>query len=303
MKILLSFAVLLFSFFSFQTQAAVYSLASNSDLIGSLHVITVERGDTLSKIGKRFGITQHEMIAANRHIKNPNRISVGSTAVIPSFYVLPKYRKGIVINLSELRLYYFDDQNHEVYTYPISVGRAGWRTPTTKTYVYRKKVNPVWNVPKSIKKYMAQTKGIHLPDVVPSGPKNPLGYRALYLARHGYLIHGTNTPRYIGRYISSGCIRMYNKDIEKLYDMVPVKTPVYILHHPDKVGLKDGKLFLEVHEAIRLNESPSKLNRTVTKDVVREAQKDHIYSIDWDKVHQVEKQKQGIPIMISKIRY
>src|SRR3989339_739737 len=275
----------LISFFILPVQAAVYPMPENSDLIGSLHVITVEHGDTLSQIAERFGITIHEMLAANRHLKNPNHLTVGSTVVIPSFYILPKYRNGIVINLSELRLYYFDTENHEIYTYPISVGREGWRTPTTKTYIYKKEINPEWHVPKSIQQYMKETKGINLPDVVPSGPENPLGYRAMYLARWGYLIHGTNTPQYIGQYISSGCVRMYNEDVEQLYNRVSVHTPVYIIHHPDKVGVKNGKLYLEAHAPIHLDEKPSTLNHTAAEEIIRDAQANHISDddIDWQK--------------------
>jgi L,D-transpeptidase ErfK/SrfK len=141
-----------------------------------------------------------------------------------------------------------------------------------------------------------------LPPFIGPGPKNPLGHYGIYLAKRGYLIHGTNAPQQIGLYVSSGCIRMYNHDVEELFNMVPIKAPVHILHHPDKVGFKNGKLYLEVHEALALEEEASDLNTTVTKDIIQEANEKHVhmYDIDWGVVNLITQQKQGFPIIISK---
>jgi lipoprotein-anchoring transpeptidase ErfK/SrfK len=300
---LLIFSTLLVITISIRVYAASYLIPSNgSDIIGALQVITIKRGDTFQQLGMTYGITPHELEAANPQIANPTRLRVGQTLIIPSLFILPKYHDGIVINLSELRLYYFDNTNGIVYTYPISAGRAGWRTPTANTYVTRKKENPTWYVPKSIYEYTLQTKGIELPPFIGPGPRNPLGHYGIYLAKRGYLIHGTNAPQQIGLYISSGCIRMYNHDVEELYNMVNIKTPVHIVHHPEKVGFKNNQLYLEVHEALYLNEEPNHLNTTITKDVIQEAEEKHIhlYDIDWGIVNLVTEQKQGIPIIISK---
>jgi L,D-transpeptidase ErfK/SrfK len=284
--------------------AASYAIPKKSDMIGSLHAIVIHSGDTFQKIGREYGITPHELRAANPQIAHPKQLHIGESFVIPSFYILPKYRDGIVVNLSELRLYYFDNKHNRVYTYPISAGRAGWRTPTAKTYVSKKRENPTWYIPQSIRQHKLKTKGIQLPKYIAPGPNNPLGHYAIYLGIPGYLIHGTNTPQQIGEYVSSGCIRMYNKDVEELYQMIDIKTPVHIIHHPDKVGFKKGYLYLEVHKALYLNETPSALNSTITQDVIREAEKDHLHlhAIDWHAVQLIAKQKQGFPIIISSNR-
>jgi lipoprotein-anchoring transpeptidase ErfK/SrfK len=71
-------------------------------------------------------------------------------------------------------------------------------------------------------------KGKVLPAVVPGGPGNPLGARALYLGRSEYRIHGTNAPKSIGQAASSGCIRMLNEHVIDLYTRVPVGTRVIV---------------------------------------------------------------------------
>ena len=67
---------------------------------------------------------------------------------------------------------------------------------------------------------------------MPPGPDNPLGEYALTLSLPSYLIHGTNKPFAVGRRVSSGCIRMYTKDVEQLYDAVRVGTKVVIVDEP-----------------------------------------------------------------------
>jgi len=65
--------------------------------------------------------------------------------------------------------------------------------------------------------------------VVPGGPNNPLGARALYLGRTEYRIHGTNAPKSIGEFASSGCIRMLNEHVIDLYDRVRVGARVIVI--------------------------------------------------------------------------
>jgi lipoprotein-anchoring transpeptidase ErfK/SrfK len=68
-----------------------------------------------------------------------------------------------------------------------------------------------------------------LPRYMEGGPDNPLGARALYLGSSLYRIHGTNEPHTIGQAVSSGCIRMLNKDVIDLYSRVRVGTPVIVI--------------------------------------------------------------------------
>lgn len=131
---------------------------------------------------------------------------------------------SIVVKTSERRLYFGVDRDH-VRIYPVAVGKAGaqWKGAAV---IGRKAVNPTWYPTRR----QQRLKGV--PGVVRPGAHNPLGVRALYLSRDGretlYRIHGTNSPRSIGKFVSSGCIRMRNADIVDLYRRVPVGTRVLV---------------------------------------------------------------------------
>lgn len=89
--------------------------------------------------------------------------------------------------------------------------------------------------------------------MIPGGdPDNPLGHFALKLGIPGYLIHGTDQRRSygIGMRVSHGCIRLYPEDIETLYTLVSVGTPVTIVDQPIKAGWRDDNLYLEVHHPL-----------------------------------------------------
>jgi lipoprotein-anchoring transpeptidase ErfK/SrfK len=133
------------------------------------------------------------------------------------------YRPGtIVVKTSERRLYYTLDSGRAL-RYPVGVGRRGkqWSGDTRITYKY---VNPAWMPPAVVRRDIPS-----LPAVVPPGPKNPLGPRALSLSRQGYAIHGTNRPGSIGGFVSYGCIRMHNADFIDLFERVRIGTRVIVL--------------------------------------------------------------------------
>jgi lipoprotein-anchoring transpeptidase ErfK/SrfK len=127
----------------------------------------------------------------------------------------------IVIRNSERALYLSLGQGTAV-RYRIAVGRQG-RSWIGQTTVARMVVNPVWQVPTVVRRDSP-----HLPAIVPPGPRNPLGSRALVLAREEIAIHGTNAPGSIGTAASYGCIRMHNRDVEDLFQRVTVGTPVLV---------------------------------------------------------------------------
>jgi lipoprotein-anchoring transpeptidase ErfK/SrfK len=109
-------------------------------------------------------------------------------------------------------------------SWDVATAKPGWITPTGEWTLYQKAENPTWHNP------ALDTWGAGLPAVVPGGPGNPMGTRALYITAPGLIrIHGTTSPDSIGRYASHGCIRMHNEQVEELYDLVPVGTKVIIL--------------------------------------------------------------------------
>jgi L,D-transpeptidase ErfK/SrfK len=175
----------------------------------------------------------------------------GTQVVVPSHYILPRApRQGLVLNLPEMRMYYFPPkkpgQPAQVQTYPIGIGRMDWATPLGVAKITGKVKDPTWTPPESIRREHA-AKGDPLPAVVPAGPDNPLGRYAMRLSIPGYLIHSTNKPLGVGMRVSHGCIRMLPDDIERLFPQLPVGTPVNIVNQPVKAGWHGGKLYIEVH--------------------------------------------------------
>ncbi|KMO36629.1 ErfK/YbiS/YcfS/YnhG family protein [Methylobacterium tarhaniae] len=133
------------------------------------------------------------------------------------------YKPGtVVISTSQRRLYYIlPDQ--EAIQYGVGVGREGFSWSGTKT-VTMKKEWPSWRPPEQMIKRRPD-----LPRYMAGGNDNPLGARALYLGSSLYRIHGSNEPETIGAAVSSGCIRMTNRDVIDLYDRVKVGTKVVVL--------------------------------------------------------------------------
>ncbi len=209
--------------------ADTYTLpADGSRIVGQLQTATAKRGDTLNRLAVRYGVGYNEMVRANPKFKR-RKIPAGTSVIIPKQYRLPDAGdNGIVINLADMRLFYFPGGSNEVMTFPIAIGKRGWRTPQGQTSVVRKHRHPTWTPPASIRREAAR-RGKKLRRVYPAGPNNPLGTRALRLGISGYLIHGTNRPYSIGKRVSHGCIRLRRPDIEALFDLVDIDTPVTIV--------------------------------------------------------------------------
>jgi len=229
--------------------------AANNDLIGEIRYAQAAHEDTLIDIARRYSVGQDEIVMANPKVDRwlPG---TGTQVLIPRQFVLPEaVRNGIVINIPEMRLFYYPSQGKNkpssVITYPISIGRMDWRTPLGTTRVIQKVKDPTWTPPESIKIEHARD-GDFLPDVMPAGPMNPLGRFALKLGVSGYLIHGTGIDKAygIGMRVTHGCIRMYPEDIEKLFGQVEVGTSVTLVNQPVKMGWSGETLYVEVHQPL-----------------------------------------------------
>uniref|UniRef100_A0A9E8CU44 L,D-transpeptidase n=1 Tax=Bosea sp. NBC_00436 TaxID=2969620 RepID=A0A9E8CU44_9HYPH len=128
----------------------------------------------------------------------------------------------VVVSTSQRRLFYVLG-NGQALRYGVGVGRQGFSWPGTKT-VTRKREWPDWRPPAQMLKRRPD-----LPRYVPGGVENPLGARAIYLGSSLYRIHGSNEPDTIGAAVSSGCIRMTNRDVMDLYNRVRTGTKVVVL--------------------------------------------------------------------------
>lgn len=263
-------------FVSTTAEAEIYAFRTDEpvQLIGDISFARAKEKDTLIDIAQRFGVGHDEIVKANPSVNRwvPGE---GTRIVLPTYHVLPDVKQeGLVLNLAELRLYYFHrNKSNEliVETYPVSTGRMDWRTPQGEARVVRKTINPAWYPPESIRREHA-ARGEPLPSVVPGGvPENPLGTRAMYLSLPSYLIHGTNRPQGLGLRVTHGCIRMYPKDIESLYSRVPVGTPVQIVHQPIKVGWQGNDLYLQIETPLDPEEQFDE--ELSFSDVMREIQR------------------------------
>lgn len=270
--------------------------APGNDIIGKNYTITVHAGDSLTTIREHNNVSYEELLEANPNI-DFYKLRVGQEVIIPKQFILPKYRRGIVINTAELRIYYFTPDGRYVYTFPVGLGRVNWRTPLTSATVVNKEKDPVWHVPDDIRDYVLKKTGELLPKNVPPGPKNPLGSYALYLSTPGYLIHGTNAPHSVGTFISSGCMRLMREPIELLYQEAQIGTPVHVIHYPNKAGWYNDKLYLESHSSIdSYAEQPeSALNKLRAEEAIYEAIHLRPAHINWDEVSTITKTHLGIP--------
>ena len=210
---------------------------AGSRLIGQNQTYTIQEGDNkLQAIARRFNTAAQLILETNNTIA-PVNPAPGTVITIPSQMLLPDTeREGIVVNLAELRLYFYPPGENIVQVYPLGIGQLGLETPVSTTRVSQKIPNPTWTPTAGIRaRSLAQ--GIKLPPVVPAGPNNPLGRFALRLGigNGEYLIHGTSAPDSVGLRVSSGCMRMNAPDINE-----PVKFSVE----------PDGKRYIEVHRPL-----------------------------------------------------
>lgn len=275
---------------------------ADNALLGELQVLETRALDTLSDIARNHHVGYDQIVSANPAV-DPWLPGEGTRVVVPTQHILPNApRAGLVLNLPEMRLYYYSPakrgEKPMVMTFPVSIGRLDWTTPLGHTRIKAKVTNPEWRPPASIRTERAQ-EGETWQEVYPPGPDNPLGEYALRLAREGYLIHGTNKPYGIGMRVTHGCVRLYPEDIALLFHEVPVGTPVHIVNQPNKAGWRDGVLYLESH--LPLEEQRTQDNNRLTPAIaaVIAATRTRPARVNWDEVVRVATEAQGLPVAIS----
>lgn len=309
------FSFFLALFFSLNISALTFDLPVDGDrVVGENYLYWTEAGEDLFDVAHTRDLGYEEVTAANREV-DPLVPGEDTRLSIPSRFILPDLpRKGVIINLAEPRLYFYPKGKNKVITYPLGIGRDGWKTPLGKTKITRKKEGPTWRPPASILKEHEEM-GDPLPRVVPPGPDNPLGTHALYLDMPGYLIHGTNKDKGwgVGRRVSHGCIRLYPKDILALYPELPVNTQVQIILQPYKAAWRKGQLYLEVQPPlIDLEEDPEfigkrmvesqrddEINLTAVVRVIMKAIGKENPRLDWGKIQQMVQDQTGIAEVIT----
>lgn len=128
----------------------------------------------------------------------------------------------IIIDTRNTQLYYVLGNGRAI-RYGVGVGREGFTWSGVKT-IARKAEWPDWHPPAAM-----IARQPYLPRFMAGGPGNPLGAAAMYLGSSDYRIHGTNDPSTIGKFVSSGCIRLTNEDVRDLYSRVRIGAKVIVL--------------------------------------------------------------------------
>lgn len=278
-----------------------------SDMIGELRVTRASEEDTFVDLGRRFNVGYEELVRANPGV-DPWLPREGREIVLPTQHLLPNApREGIVINLAAMRLYYFPKpargERQVVYTFPIGIGRVGWATPVGTTTVTRMARHPSWRPGPGVRREHAEN-GEILPAVVPPGPDNPLGTRALYLGWPSYLIHGTNKPAGVGLRSSHGCIRLFPEDVEFLYELVRPGTRVTVVNQPFVFGWHQGQLFMQAFDVLEDDPRDWKRaqQRLLSRALANQLQRDlktRGVTIDWAAVSRFSHEPRGLPVPVS----
>jgi L,D-transpeptidase ErfK/SrfK len=270
--------------------AGGFSYGPDKTVVGCMKHHTIAPKETLLDIARNFGLGFNEIRLLYPEI-DPWIPNPGRCLDIPTRWVLPSTRlHGIVINLPELRLYRFLPEIGMVTTYPIGIGDIGWETPVATGRVKGRKLNPEWVIPKSLRQKYGFIS-------IPPGPDNPLGKYWIGLSLEGYGIHGTNFPWGIGRLVSHGCIRLYPEHIALLFQEVCAGTPFEIIYEPVKIGIKSGKIYIEVHPDIygRIQDMEAHINCRLKRMCLWN-------NISLEAVNSALEKQNGIPVCVGFVK-
>lgn len=217
-----------------------------AQIVGGEFAYTVQRGDSLTSIGARFGVDVRVIAEANN--LNPSSILPADRVLeIDNRHIVPTTETDaeIVINVPQ-RMLFLVRHNGAPEGYPIAAGRRGWKTPLGDFTVATKETDPVWDVPVSIQEEMRRA-GRPVVTRVPPSPQNPLGKYWIGLSIPAVGVHGTNSPLSIYSHGTHGCMRLHPDDIETVFSRVQVGTPGRITYEPVLIQRTENGVFLEVH--------------------------------------------------------
>jgi L,D-transpeptidase ErfK/SrfK len=271
-------------------------------VVGQTRRYEPEKGDTFLDLARYFDLGFNEIADANPNSDEWIPATVGEPLTIPQEFVLPCCTySGIVVNIPEMRLYYYPKKGagaRTVQSFPVGLGREDWRTPVGKFTIRSKDLNPTWVIPESIRKERVADRG-YSETMIPGGdPKNPLGKHRMRLSLNLYGIHGTNIPWGVGMLVSHGCVRLYPEDIERLFPKVAVGTPGEFVYQTVKVGMRSGRVYVEVHKDLYgIQPGPW---RQATKLL---EQQGLLERVDEGKLEAAVEAQSGVPIDVSRDDY
>lgn len=289
-----------------------------STIVGQPRIIIPTQENTLLDIARQTDVGYHEITWANPGVDvwMPEK---NVKVIVPTQYILPpKPWSGIVLNISQRRLFYFPPapkgQPGKVITFPVSIAREGWSTPLGTTKVVAKHKDPAWFVPKSIREEHKAETNEEFPEYFPPGPNNPMGMLAIQLGFKSIFIHGTNRPWGVGMRTSHGCLHLYPEDAAMIFPMMNANIPVRVIDEPVTVGVLNGQLHIATFEPVAeygtsrnlMTRAAMALAPYLQSSVVprpdpkgSKAPAPVIYEVDWEKVQAMTRGYQVIPVSID----
>jgi L,D-transpeptidase ErfK/SrfK len=213
-------------------------------IVGGELTYTVQKGDSLTSIGGRFGMDTRVLAESNS--LRADKLATGQILNIDNRHIIPPSSGGaIVVNVPQRMLFHFTP-GAAPEGYPIAAGRASWRTQIGDFQVARMEEDPTWDVPVSIQNEMRRN-GKPVLTHVPPSPENPLGQFWIGLSIDSMGIHGTNAPSSIYHLVTHGCIRLHPDDIRTLFPKVNVGMRGRVIYEPVLVAYVENEIFIEVH--------------------------------------------------------
>lgn len=295
MKIKSGMALAILSLASANAFSATFDVPpANKSLIGKIEYRNTGSDDSITKLQERYDLGFNAIERANPQINPAKPLSYGEVK-LPTQHLLPnEVREGIIVNLPEMRMYYFIPGTSKVATYPIGIGRIGKTIPLATATITKKVKDPMWVPTEDIRAFNI-TQGVILPQIMPPGPDNPLGPYAIYTSIPTYLIHSTIFPESIGKRASFGCIRMFESDIQDFFPSIEPGLPFIITNSPVKVGWQDNRLLMEAHTPLEEHTAAYDATLKGTASLINQVARDLDTLVDWQAVAFIEKERDGIP--------
>lgn len=218
-------------------------------LVGGDNVYVIQSGDTLTRIGARFGVSP-ALVQRNNQLDAAKPLKIGRELHIDNRHIVPAaLENGIVINIPQRMLFRMQGGKAEQ-AFPVALGRPDWPTDMGDFTVVSREAGKTWFVPPSIQREMAR-KGEPVKTEVAPGPDNPLGKYWLGLSLPGLGIHGTIAPESIYHFQSHGCIRLHPDDAEAMYELTRKGDAGRLIYQPVLLyRATDGRVFIESHRDI-----------------------------------------------------
>lgn len=265
-------------------------------IVGQEFIYTVQQGESLTRIGARFG-ENPAVLARENGLRSGSMLRANMTLKVDNRHIVPKsdLPNGILINIPQRMLFLFRAVA-PVTAYPVGLGRPDWPTPTGRFRVVNMQQDKKWIVPESIQEEMRR-EGKEVLTCVPPGPDNPLGRYWIGLSLGSIGIHGTLAPASVYHFRSHGCIRLHPEDVAGLFAQVVVGERGSIEYLPVLVARLQDRLYLEVHRDVykRAVNALAFVRSVAKRDGLDE-------SIDWDRVDIVIAEQAGLAREIGRRR-